>query len=72
MISSSAFVMGFNTAILTAFFGESFDFVRVLSGFTGSAFLATGSQRARLRVSLCGLMLHANAVSSSSAFSLSL
>ncbi len=32
MISSSAFFMGFNTAILTAFFGESFDFVRVFIG----------------------------------------
>ncbi len=30
MISSSAFVMVFNTAILTAFFGESFDFVSSL------------------------------------------
>ncbi len=32
MISSSAFFMVFNTAILTAFFGESFDFVRVFIG----------------------------------------
>ncbi len=36
--------MVFNTAILTAFFGESFDLFGSLSGFAGSAFLATGSQ----------------------------
>ncbi len=55
MISSSAFFMVFNTAILTAFFSESFDFVRVFIGFSGHRLT-----RVRLRVSLCGLMLHAN------------
>ncbi len=44
VISSSAFFMVFNTVILTAFFGESFDFVRVFIGYAGSACLATGSQ----------------------------
>ncbi len=58
MISSSAFFMVFNTAILTAFFGESFDFVRVFIGLSLSGHRLT---RARLRVSLCSLMLHANA-----------
>ncbi len=61
MISSSAFFMVFNTAILTAFFSESFDFVRVFIGLRRLGFLATDSQELGLRVSLCGLMLHANA-----------
>ncbi len=61
MISSSAFVMVFNTAILTAFFGVSFDFVRVFIGLRRLGFSGHRLTRARLRISLCGLMLHANA-----------
>ncbi len=66
MISSSAFFMVFNTAILTAFFGESFDLVRVFIGLRRLCFSGHRLMRARLRVSLRGLLLHANAVSSSS------
>ncbi len=61
MISSSAFFMVFNTAILTALFGESFDFVRVFIGLRRLGFSGHRLTRARLRVSRCGLMLHANA-----------
>ncbi len=52
--------MVFNTAILTAFFSESFDFVRVFIGLRRLGFSGHRLTRVRLRVSLCGLMLHAN------------
>ncbi len=61
VISSSAFFMVFNTVILTAFFGESFDFVRVFIGLCGLSLSGHRLTRARLRVSLYGLMLYVNA-----------
>ncbi len=47
MISSSAFFMVFNTAILTAFFSESFDFVRVFIGLRRLGF--SGHRLTRVR-----------------------
>ncbi len=53
--------MVFNTVILTAFFGESFDFVRVFIGLRRLSLSGHRLTRVRLRVSLYGLMLYANA-----------